>query len=328
MVRKVYTPEEKIIFAAKMKAAREARKLNPVYGPKKAPKYGPKNKPKPRVPRAQYVSRVSPLSLFDAISNKKHSLPLYGSLSDSITQDYVHRVTQTPSTTTPIFYIYMFTNSEVYGVRYTQSVSADAALTPFSFSQMVVDTPHTMRPSRMTISLLNTASTNVVSGTVTIGVVKNSLDWSFSSSTTAVEVTVAFMNSMQAVLENGDSTLVATGKSCQDGHQFSLVPISIVNLSKWSSPVVVGGSVPLLKAALEGTQDDASHSCLIIRFDPVASQSYNLACNSQYSMRYPANSVLGSLNQKQPTMKAEILQSHVDKAFDKSPVGRHQVLYM
>lgn len=330
--KKEYSAAERAAFGEKMKLARAARKLAPMYGPKNKPKppmYGPKNKPKPRVYKSDYVARGAPLDMFDAIKHKKTCLALPNSLGDSICQDYVVRTTQVPSGSTPIYHIYTMTDSEVVGIKYTQSATLDAAITPITIAQFATDLPSTSRNSRMSISLLNTASGTAVAGTVSVAVVKNSLDWAFSASAIVAEVSLAFQASIQSIVDTGETSVVFTGKSCQEQpHQFSMVPTGVTNLTRWNQPVVVGSSVGALKLALINTIELGSHSTLIIRFDPVGSQSYNVAVNAQYGVRYPANTVLGNLGQRQPTVSAEVLQKHVDKAFDKSPVGRHQTVYI
>jgi hypothetical protein len=316
VTRKVYTAEEKALYALKMKKARDGKKA--VYKPK----------PKPRVQRAktQYVSRGSSLEMFDAIKHRKFVLPLPNSLGDSICQDYVVRTTRVPGSSIPVVHIYTFTDSDVCGVSYNVSSTAVSALSIISFSQMSNDLPTLIRNSRMTISLLNTASGTNVAGTITAAVVKNALAWDFSTSLTAVEVSLAFQNSVTGVLEQSENSTVFTGKSCQDaGHVFSLVPTSIVNLSRWNTPIIASGGpdvVANLKATLLASGDLCSHSTLIIRFDAVANNSYNIAVNGQYAVRYPANTVLGNLGAKQPIIPADRLQRLVDDAYSKSPLGR------
>ena len=248
------------------------------------------------------------LDFFSATKNFKYALPLANSLGVFSCSNFSRR--QALSSTTvagnSVYVVITFTPSQLCGFTYTQvgtTATAVANITAILFPDMNSTPPQNMRNSRMTVTLLNTTSSTNVAGAVSTIFVNNGLDYDFSSSTTAVELSVAFQNEIATMIDTNTKSRIHGAANFigeKENQMFSLIPSSYSNLEEWLnySDAAAPDATANIKAALINGSKQFSHSTLIMRLEPTTVQnSYTLLINGQYALRWPANSILSSIGQ-------------------------------
>jgi hypothetical protein len=246
------------------------------------------------------------LDFFSAIKNSKYALPMPNSLGVFSTANFSRR--QQVNTTTvagnSVYVVITFTQSQICGFTYQQvgtTATAVAAITSIFFPDMDSNAPQNMRNSRMTLTILNTTASTNVAGAISTIFVNNGLEYEFSASTTAVELTAAFQNEIATMLDTNTKSRIhgsANFIGDKENQQFHIIPSSMANLEDWATYGNGTFDVASTKNALINGARAFTHSTLICRFESTSVvNNYTLLINGQYALRWPANSILSSIGQ-------------------------------
>lgn len=258
------------------------------------------------------------LDFFSAIKQNKFALPMPNSLGTFQTASFSRRQSVTSNISGNFVYIaYQFTPSQVTGLVWTQTPTPSAVATGsvIFFPDMNSTPPQNMRNSRATLTLLNTTASTSVAGSVSSLYVNNGLDWDFSASTSAVELSVAFQNEINTMIEtNTKSKIHGAANFIGDkmNQQFSLIPSSMANLEEWAQYVDGLFDATTTKNALINGARNFSHSTLLLRIEPTAvANTYSILINNQFALRYPSNSILSSIGQhEQKYINKNLVEKH------------------
>jgi hypothetical protein len=280
------------------------------------------------------ISKASAITYFDASigANQDFPIALPSSLGLSITQNFCNRTTLSLASTinTSQVYIFQFCHSEVIGFSYTSvqnpTATAIATLFPYTFADMRTTPPTNMRPSRATFNIVNSTQATNVAGTVSVLQLVNNLEWEFDSGGT-MAVTAAFQNEITTMMNSNSRSKEYAAQEFVGQKKFSLLPSSMSKLQEYAPFEDYQSLSTAQKTAhITSSSNDYAFGTLIFRFNtPNAGNTYTMQLNAQYSMRHPANTLLGSLGKQTPRADELKINAVIDNAMAYSQQGEHRL---
>lgn len=248
------------------------------------------------------------IDFFDASKNFDKMLPLPNSLGIANTLNFKKTITINTSNIANAnqYVILQFTPTQTFAMSYLMlQTPAVAPLTVYTFDDLNANPPTNIRNSRLTATLLNLTNINNIAGSISMLSIPNGLEWEFSTSTVATEVSVQFQNEIKTMVDSNNRSKQFTANMFTGNNQnnkFSLTPSSMAKLEEWQIYQDITATAAGQKAGILLGANNFSHSTIIFRFDHISTtliNTYNLVVNGQYGARYPSNSIISSLAKSQ-----------------------------
>lgn len=253
------------------------------------------------------------LNYFSAIleKNLNDSIAITSNLGNYVTTNF--KTYQTITTNAPVngdkFLIFQSTPGGVVAVSYQYNISGGSAYSPVIYSDFLANVPVVQRASRHTIQIMNTTLSNNVESSIDYVMLNGTqLQWGVSGNV----LSQTFTDQVNSIVNVNQKTRTISAKDLTSSKVFHLLPMSMVNCSKWFSNSAISSSIDYtgINAALSNV--DQTHTTLIIRFNTTSqTNTYKCIFNSQYSCRYTANTILENLskpaNKTVPPQQADII---------------------
>lgn len=172
-------------------------------------------------------------------------------------------------------------------------VMANEDISVEKFSQLASDYPLSVKPSRKTLSLTLTTSSDNTAGLFYVASVVQPLAWLNSGA----KITAASLSELKDLAQSSPGSRQFSSKQMQDTLSFSLGFASVIGGSEWSTynDTNIGGTGTPTDAATRASSDSYfTRMSSIVIYMPCAAQAQTLswAVSEQLAARYPATHLL------------------------------------
>ena len=285
----------------------------PVYYRRPTTGYTMMRKPKTFIGSIFYkrnMTKAEALEAFDASRNENQTdaVPVVNSLGNFVPINVFDSFSLSTSTTLNKYIILQFTYN---GISCITCDSGSSNATYRTFGALNTSVPATIRPSRMSICIGNLSNANTVTGQVQVLQIPNFLAYVFNNSPAPTnQFTDTFISSLSSLLDSNPQTKNYPASMFMTTRKFSLTPASYVNFCKFVDfDEWAGLDVASQQAQLNAAAEDMAQGTLIIRFpNSTASNVYTIQIYQQICARYPANTILSSVQRPGKTISAKQLQ--------------------
>jgi len=227
--------------------------------------------------------------------------PNPNSLGNFISLNSLSRLSTTTSITADTYRVVclQFTPSNIMGWQFSsiKPAVADTGFTPL-FGSNFGDVPSDINALRMSISIKNTTVNQNVGGLVRFVSLPQNLAYEYPATTLSNQFTSGFVNELFSIHDAHPNVVTATGSKAADtGLKMVSVPASMVgynNYFQYNQHVVT--DVANIRASLDaGSEAHAMNTILMFIPNTSSAQTIEITLRASYKTRYPANTVLASL---------------------------------
>jgi len=308
----------------------------------KLPKPKPKQQPKPKAKKPKSKRRKAKTRVrsnmtnlkqtaLDTMNNRHKALEYMDaqgktqppasstSLGMFTTLPGVQRWVGSTATTADQYYVFQFTPSSIRGIFWNKIGAGDNAIAAIRINQLQANPGVSMRPLRYSVCVRSTGTLVNTAGMMRALMTSNSLDWSaaFSAPTT---VTAAFCTSIESMVLGAPTTRSYTLNELTTGYKSVFFPVSNVGYNEWQT---VTEAATIQDNLVEGSVRE-SLSTLILCFPTSGiAVPYEIVLYSQDAVRYPANTILSSMQRAPQLASSGAMERIYRHVADVSANGIH-----